>query len=124
MQKCTFSDISSRCAEQQGDKDLSDLFGGLPASTTSGLTAEFEAMAGGNDKLMANNGYASDHARSEDMAKPIVFLNSDLASYVSGELMNVDFGGHIEEIAGIRPVVNDINLTKILEYMKAMSQKQ
>ncbi|MBQ9047999.1 MAG: hypothetical protein IJ120_08910 [Solobacterium sp.] len=54
----------------------------------------------------------------------IVFLNSDLASYVSGELMAVDFDGHIEEIAGIRPTVNDINLTKILEYMKTMAAKQ
>ena len=38
--------------------------------------------------------------------------------------MAVDFGGHIKEIAGIRPTVNDINLTKILEYMKAMAAKQ
>lgn len=96
----------------------------LPASTTSGLTAEFEKMAGGNDKLMANNGYAADLAKAEDMAKPIVFLNSEMASYVSGELMIVDFGGHIEETAGIRPVVNDINLSKILEYMMSMSRKQ
>lgn len=95
----------------------------LPASTTSGLTGDFEKMAGGKDKLMANNGYGEDLARSEDMAKPIVFLNSDMASYVSGELMLVDFGGHIEEIAGIRPKVNDINLTKILAYMQQMAQQ-
>lgn len=94
----------------------------LPASTSSGLTGDFEKMAGGTDKLMANNGYASSLAQSIDMAKPIVFLNSDLASYISGELMAVDFGGHIEELAGIRPRVNDINLTKILAYMQSMKK--
>lgn len=96
----------------------------LPASTTSGLTDEFEKMAGGMDKLMANNGYADRLAKSEDMAKPIVFLNSDMASYVSGVLLSVDFGGHIEEVAGIRPKVNDINLNNIIGYMMSMTKGQ
>ena len=96
--------------------------GVLPASTSSGLTGDFEKMAGGNDKLMANNGYGTELAKSEDMARPIVFLNSDMASYVSGELMLVDLGGHIEEIAGIRPQVNDINLSKILAYLQSMKK--
>ena len=98
--------------------------GVLPASTQSGLTGDFEKMAGGTDKLMANNGYAAGLAESREMAEPIVFLCSDMASYISGELLVVDMGGHIEETAGIRPQVNDINLTKILAYMQSMAKQQ
>lgn len=92
----------------------------LPASTSSGLTGDFEKMAGGEDKLMANNGYATQLAKPCDMAQPIVFLNSDMALYISGELMVVDFGGHIEETAGIRSQLNDINLSKILACLQSM----
>ena len=54
------------------------------------------------------------------MAMPIVFLNSVMASYISGEHLIVDFSQTSEEIAEIKPVGQVISLKGILEYMKNM----
>ena len=36
-------------------------------------------------------------AYSKEMAGPIVFLNSEMATYASGVLMEVDYGNTVEE---------------------------
>ena len=64
----------------------------LPGSTDTGLKDEFTNMAGGEEELLKHCGYAHRLAQSQEMGKPIVFLNSDMASYISGELMIVDYG--------------------------------
>lgn len=90
----------------------------LPGSTSTGMKDEFEAMAGGKDNLLAHCGYAGRLADSEEMAAPIVFLNSQMASYASGVLMEVDYGNTAEEKAGIRKIEQEISLTAILMMMK------
>ena len=52
------------------------------------------------------------------MAGPIVFLNSKLASYASGVLMEVDYGNTGEERAGIRPINQPVSLEGILKILK------
>lgn len=59
----------------------------MPGSTNTGMKDEFEKMAGGEEALLAETGTANRLATSEEMAGPIVFLNSDMCSFVSG----VDF---------------------------------
>ena len=59
----------------------------MPGSTDTGMKDEFEKMAGGEEALLAETGTAHRLATSEEMAYPIVFLNSDMASFISG----VDF---------------------------------
>lgn len=90
----------------------------LPGSTSTGMKDEFEAMAGGQEALLSHCGYAKRLATPEEMAQPIVFLNSQMASYASGVLMEVDFGNTAEEKAGIKKVEQEISLTAILEMMK------
>lgn len=46
------------------------------------------------------------------MAEPIVFINSDMASYISGERRIVDYGCTAEEVAGIKPVGTVIDLSR------------
>lgn len=75
--------------------------GVLPAATQSGLTDEFAAMKGGMDKFLESTGFAGRLAESHEMAQPIVFLNSNMASYISGVLLDVDFGLNILPIAGL-----------------------
>jgi NAD(P)-dependent dehydrogenase (short-subunit alcohol dehydrogenase family) len=75
----------------------------LPAATQSGLTNEFAAMKGGMDKFLESTGFAGRLAESKEMAEPIVFLNSNLASYISGVLLDVDFGLNILPVAGLKP---------------------
>lgn len=76
--------------------------GVLPASTQSGLTDEFAAMKGGMDKFLESTGFAGRLAESKEMAEPIVFLNSNMASYISGVLLDVDFGLNILPVAGLK----------------------
>ena len=64
----------------------------LPGSTETGLTADFTMMAGGEAELLSHTGYAQRLALPREMAEPIVFINSDMASYISGERLIVDYG--------------------------------
>ena len=89
----------------------------LPGSTKTGMKDEFEKMAGGAEHLLSHCGYAGRLAESREMAEPIVFLNSQMASYASGVLMEVDYGNTAEEKAGIRPVEQVISLQGILKMM-------
>lgn len=94
----------------------------LPGSTDTGMKDEFTQMAGGEEALLSHTGYAKRLAASKEMAEPIVFLNSLMASYISGELLRVDFGCTAEEVAGIKPVATPIDLTMILEQIQNSAQ--
>ena len=80
-------------------------------------------MAGGEEELLSHTGYAHRLALSREMAEPIVFINSDMASYISGERLIVDYGCTAEEVAGIKPVGTPIDLSAILEQIQQMPQQ-
>lgn len=89
----------------------------LPGSTDTGMKDEFEQMAGGQEALLSHCGYAKRLALSKEMAGPIVFINSDMASYISGELLVVDYGQSAEEKAGIKEIETTISLQAIINQM-------
>lgn len=62
----------------------------MPGSTDTGMKDEFEKMAGGEEALLAETGTAHRLASPEEMAYPILFLNSDMASFISGIDLCVD----------------------------------
>lgn len=95
----------------------------LPGSTDTGLTADFTMMAGGEAELLSHTGYAQRLALPREMAEPIVFINSDMASYISGERLIVDYGCTAEEVAGIKPVGTVIDLSAILGQLQQGSQQ-
>ena len=64
----------------------------LPGSTKTGMKDEFSMAAGGDDNLLKATGFAGRLAESKEMAEPVVFLNSNMASFISGELLVVDYG--------------------------------
>ena len=64
----------------------------LPGSTDTGMKKEFEVEAGGMDALVAETGTAKRLATPEEMAWPLIFLNSDLASFITGLPFIVDAG--------------------------------
>lgn len=63
----------------------------MPGSTDTGMKDEFEKMAGGEEALLAETGVAHRLAESVGMAMPIVFLNSSMASFISGVDLCVDY---------------------------------
>lgn len=83
--------------------------GVLPAATQTGLTNEFAVMGGGMDNMLKTSG-AGRLAESKEMAEPIVFLNSGMASYISGVLLDVDYGLNVTAIASLRPDHYDYKL--------------
>lgn len=95
----------------------------LPGSTDTGMKDEFTAMAGGEEALLSHTGYAHRLAESKEMAEPIVFLNSPMASYISGELLRVDFACTAEEVAGIKEPVQPVDLSAVLEHIMNSQQK-
>lgn len=73
----------------------------LPGSTDTGMKAEFEKMAGGADKLLKENGAVGRLATPREMANPIVYLGSDMASFVSGLMLIADMGHNGEKVLGM-----------------------
>ncbi len=66
----------------------------LPGSTQTGMTKEFEVEAGGNDELISETGVAHRLATPEEMALPLVFLNSNMAGFISGFPLVVDYANN------------------------------
>ena len=95
----------------------------LPGSTDTGMKAEFEKMAGGKEKLLKENGAVGRLATSEEMANPLVFLNSDMAAFVSGELFIADMGHNCEKVLGFSK--NQLNVPAALKlYNTSFMQKK
>lgn len=72
----------------------------LPTNTETGLTPDFAVMRGGRDQLEANSGLNNRLAVPEEMADPLVFLNSQAARYISGQPLLVDFGARNLQLLG------------------------
>lgn len=94
----------------------------LPGSTDTGMKSEFTEMAHGEEGLLSHCGYANCLAYSKEMAGPIVFLNSEMATYASGVLMEVDYGNTVEERANIKSVQQVISLEDIYQMMQKQSK--
>lgn len=95
----------------------------LPGSTDTGMKAEFEKMAGGKDALLKENGAVGRLATSEEMAQPIVYLNSNMAGFVSGLMFIADMGHNCEKVLGFSknqldvPVALKLYNTKFFQNM-------
>ena len=80
-------------------------------------------MAGGKEKLLKENGAVGRLATSEEMANPLVFLNSDMAAFVSGELFIADMGHNCEKVLGFSK--NQLNVPAALKlYNTSFMQKK
>lgn len=90
----------------------------LPGSTNTGMKDEFQLAAGGEEKLLASAGHAHRLAVPEEMGEPVVFLNSNMARFISGELLTVDYGAVIEEQAGLAKGAT-VTFDKIIQMIKA-----
>ena len=80
----------------------------LPASTDTGMKAEFEQAAGGKDELVAEAGLAGRLAESREMAEPLVFLNSNMASFINGLQLYVDAGDNAMKVLKIKKDRQDL----------------
>lgn len=87
----------------------------LPGSTNTGMKQEFQDMVGSEEGLIAEAGLAGRLATSEEMAMPMVFLNSEMATFISGLDMVVDYSDtclkelklkkNLEAISATNPII-------------------
>lgn len=98
----------------------------MPGSTDTGLKDEFEKMAGGKEALLNETGVAHRLASPEEMAGPIVFLGSDIASFISGIDLCVDSADRTQKVLKVKKDVANISATNpvILKVAKKMMDKQ
>lgn len=83
----------------------------LPGSTDTGMKQEFQDMVGSEEALIAEAGLAGRLATSEEMAAPMVFLNSDMASFISGLDMVVDYTDTCLKVLGKKKNLEAISAT-------------
>lgn len=93
----------------------------MPGSTASGMKDEFEKMAGGKEALLNETGVAHRLASPEEMAGPIVFLGSDLCSFVSGVDFCVDSADRTQKVLKVKKDVANISVTNPI--MLALAKK-
>lgn len=98
----------------------------MPGSTDTGLKDEFEKMAGGREALLNETGVAHRLATPEEMAGPIVFLGSDICSFVSGVDFCVDSADRTQKVLKLKKDVANISATNplILKLAKKAMDKQ
>ncbi len=99
----------------------------LPGSTDTGMKREFEVEAGGYDKLIEQTGMAKRLADPIEMAKPLLFLNSDMASFISGICLTVDYCNDAMLRLGLKKDMMDLKVgSKLynLGFMQKILKKQ
>lgn len=98
----------------------------LPAATDTGMKQEFQDMVGSEEGLIEQAGLANRLATSEEMAGPMVFLNSNMASFVSGVDFLVDYTDTCLKILKLKKNLEAVSATNpiICAIAKKMMQKQ
>lgn len=77
----------------------------LPSMTSTGMLGDFAEQRGGMDNLKeGSTGPAGRLAEAIDMARALLFLGSDLAGFVSGAFLDVDYGMNALELSGVNPM--------------------
>jgi NAD(P)-dependent dehydrogenase (short-subunit alcohol dehydrogenase family) len=98
----------------------------LPASTNTGMKSEFAQLVGGEANLIKQSGIAGRLAESREMAQPLVFLNSDMASYLTGTQLLVDYGDETLKILKMKKDLQNVPVVAFglfnLGFVKKMMQ--
>lgn len=123
--KRCLSYFSAKAASEFGKKQIR-VNNVMPGSTDTGMKDEFEAMAGGSEALISSAGLAARLATSKEMAYCMVFLNSKMASFVSGLDFVVDYADLAMKKIGAKKDISSVSATNpfIIAMARKMMQKQ
>ncbi len=93
----------------------------MPGDTETNFGSEDNAKVN-PERFSPYAGYAGRVAQPIEMAYPLIFVNSDMASFVSGSYIHADHGCSAEIMAGIKP--NLVGESIEANIMRAMQQRQ
>ncbi len=127
-----FAYVYSKLAANYLVANLQGLFGPkgirvnalMPGDTATNFGVESGTKVT-NESFSPYAGHAGRAATAEEMAYPLMFLNSDMASFVSGTYLFADFGACGEIMAGYRPNVTGESIeANIMKAMAARAAQQ
>lgn len=106
----------------------------LPGSTDTGMKQEFQDMIGSEENLIAQAGLAGRLATPEEMAAPMVFLNSPMASFIIGVDLVVDYADtclkelglkkNLEAVSATNPIICAMAKKMMAKSAKEASEKK
>lgn len=92
----------------------------LPSMTSTGMLGDFAEQRGGMENLKSGStGPAGRLAEAIDMARALTFLGSDLAGFVSGVFLDVDYGMNALELSGTNPMRTKWTMSDTLSKLPA-----
>lgn len=80
----------------------------MPGAATTGLTKDFADMMGGEENLVL--GFSERPATAEEMAAPLVFLNSPMAAFINGVSFPIDAGEASTQMINAKPREYDFDI--------------
>lgn len=96
----------------------------MPGDTATNFGVESGTKVTG-ESLSTFVGYAGRPATSEEMAAPLLFLNSEMASFISGSYIFADYGSCGEIMGGYKPSPTGESIeANIIHAMEARSAQQ
>ena len=89
----------------------------IPGSTDTNYINNYQKYYGGMDKLVKEAGIIERLANPQEIAEPLIFLNSDMARFISGYPMVVDYGQDTLVNLDVRKDVTDYKVgLKVFNY--------
>lgn len=73
----------------------------MPGSTLTAMTEKMIAD-GLKEELLKTDGVAGRLADVQEMVKPLLFLNSEMATFLTGNILLGDFGFYMMDYVGIQ----------------------
>ena len=99
----------------------------MPGSTDTNSINDYAVMAGSMENLVTDAGLIGRLANPQEIAEPLVFLNSDMARFISGYPMVVDYGYDSLVNLGIKKDKSNVKVgSKLynLDFMQKMLSKK
>src|SRR5690625_2299654 len=80
----------------------------MPGAAKTGLTKDFADMMGGEENLVL--GFSDRPATAEEMAGPLVYLNSSMAAFINGVCLPIDAGETSKQMINAAPREYDFDI--------------
>lgn len=86
----------------------------VPGTTDTKLIDDFKNSNGQINQDICQTGVADRMAYASEIASSLIFINSNMASYINGVLLHVDYGNNMQYILGMKTDKFDLKINSSL----------